>query len=41
MRATPALVQEIESMRASFPRATLLKAREDPQNYGLLNDELG
>ncbi len=41
MRATPALIQEVRSMRASFPQATLLKAREDPQNYGLLVDELG
>jgi len=41
MRAAPALIQDIRSMGRSFPMATLLKAREDPQNYGLIIDELG
>lgn len=38
MRAAPALAQEIRSMARDFPQATLLKAREDPAEYGLLID---
>jgi Protein of unknown function (DUF2971) len=41
MRAKPALVEEVRSMAGVFAGATLLKAREDPDNYGLLFDELG
>jgi hypothetical protein len=40
MRAKPALVGEVRSMAGDFAGATLLKAREDPDNYGLLFDEL-
>lgn len=37
---TPA-IQEIRSLAPEFPRAALLRAREDPCNYGLLIDEIG
>lgn len=41
MRATPALIQEVASLRASFPEAAFLNAREDPENYALLIEQLG
>ena len=41
MRATTALIQEVTSLRAGLPKATFLKAREDPHDYALLIDDLG
>jgi hypothetical protein len=41
MRAKPTLVEEVRSMAGVFAEARLLKAREDPDNYALLFDELG
>ncbi len=41
MRSPQSVVQEIRSLASGFPRAALLKAREDPSNYSLLIDEIG
>lgn len=40
MRSTPAVITEIRSLAAVFPRAKLLKAVEDPSNYNLIIDEI-
>jgi hypothetical protein len=41
LRSTPPMVQEMRSLASGFPRAALLRAREDPCNYGLVFDEIG
>lgn len=38
LRATQSLVQQIRSLVPSFPKATLLRTREDPSDYGLVID---
>ena len=40
LRSPESLAQEIRSFVPGFPRAKLLKAREDPTNYGLIIDEV-
>jgi hypothetical protein len=41
LRSTRQLVQDLTSMVSEFPRAVLLAARDDPDNYGLLIEEVG
>ena len=41
LRSTLPIVEEIRSLAPGFPRAALLRTREDPSNYGLLIDEIG
>jgi len=36
LRSTPSLIQRLESLAAAFPRATLLRANENPTEYSLL-----
>lgn len=39
LRATPSLVQQVRSLAPGFPKVTLLRAREDPSDYGLVIDK--
>lgn len=41
MRSAPSLVREIQSLAARFPKAAVLKAREDPSRYRLIVDKFG
>lgn len=41
MHSPRSAVQEIRSLVSGFPRAALLKAREDPSDYSLIIDEIG
>ena len=39
LRASPSVTQEIRKIASTFPRATLLKAREDPADFALTIDK--